>query len=148
MVPDPAATQSGYLGAADMLFSSLTSLGGPALKELGSAEDAKPGKCWTSIPALSLPGSQEDECQFPGAPAKAGLKLQGSLHKALVGAGGMPSPRGPSLARVYQCIYCFSLCVCSNLLPCRGLLYLCFPGKISTHKWLNNTTVQALLLLL
>lgn len=54
------------------------------------------------IPALSLPGSQEDKCQFPGVPVKAGLKLQaagplplgtlGRLYKAPLGAGGMPSP--------------------------------------------------------
>ena len=90
---------------------------------------------------------------------KAGPKLRaagplppgtpGSLYKAPLGAGGMPSPGGPSLASVCRGIYCFSRRVCSHPLPRGGLLYPCFTGKVrSTHKWLNNTTVQALLLLL
>lgn len=76
VVPDFALTQNGLLRASNVLCSSLTSLGRPALKELGKTERAKPGKHWASILALSLPGSQEKQCQFLAAAAKAEVKLQ------------------------------------------------------------------------
>ena len=91
--------------------------------------------------------SREGRAQAAGSRTSA-PGTTGSLYRAVLGAGGMSSPRGASLASVDRRIYGFLLHVCSNSLPCRGLLYLCFPGKVSTHKWLNNTTVQAFLLLL
>lgn len=78
---------------------------------------------------MPVPGSsREGRARAAGSRTPTSVDT-GSLHKALLGAGRMPSPRGPSLASVYRCIYCFSLCVCSNPLPRCGWLYLFFPGK-------------------
>lgn len=119
-----------------------------------SAEGAQHWGCTTCIPALGLPGSQENKSQFPGAPTETGLKLSpgtpGRLCKALLGASRMPratvwpvftdlftaSPSGHAviLCRVRAC---FS-----------SVFFSVFSEEASTYKWLSSTTVRALLLLL
>jgi len=144
VVPDPAAMPGGYPGAGTLLSSSLTSLGGPVLKELGHTEGAKPRRFWASFPDLSLPGSQEDERQVSRSSHEGRARAAGSGTPASrdhrqpvqssVRSWWDAQPWGPQSG---QCspTYNFSFRVCSNPLPCHGLLYLCSPRKVSTRKW-------------